>query len=519
MKLKITAEHAVLKHEKLLFGLFLILGIFLRFYRLGAVPPGLYFDEVLYGLDSLSILKTGKDIYGHFLPLAFQSSGYYPPVFPYLLAPFLLFLPLSAFTVRFPIATLGILSSVFFYFFLKNLINDKRNLVPLITFIILTTLPWYVHFTRVAFLSSLGLSLMIIGLYFIVQSFKKNYFIIFSSIFFVLASFSHYGYRLLASALFFIFMFIYRSNLRRNTQVFLLLTSVWILAIFLQLIAHVKFNSDFWVNRLASRDLLTIGKEYLVTFSPSFLFTNGEDYLINNPWSRGQLPIALLPFLIFGLLNLFKFDRKFVYFIIAFLFIAPIPSAVAGQGAHAVRNAPLMVPLIISISIGIESFLRIANKSKVMLSIFYLLSLVFIVEILINYKFYFTDYPATYSTLWGESIRKSINFADKNRNLFKNVAFTDTYNKSLSYFAFQSKADPALVQRAILFPVKFSGLPAKKLGNYYFLTTEELEEKNILMKIDPGTLLIDPIYFIENTNSKTAKCTDELSSFRSCIIR
>src|SRR3990167_4572763 len=87
----------------------------LRLLSLNRLPPGLFLDEVLHSLDAYSLIHTGKDIYGRFLPLAFQSSGYYPPLFPYILAPFFLVLPLSTFTVRLPAALSGISALGFIY--------------------------------------------------------------------------------------------------------------------------------------------------------------------------------------------------------------------------------------------------------------------------------------------------------------------------------------------------------------------------------------------------------------------
>src|SRR3990167_3759072 len=92
--------------------LIIILAAILRLANLLNLPPGLYLDEVLYGLDAYSLIHTGKDIYGHFLPLAFQSSGHYPPLFTYILAPLFLVLPLTAWVVRFLAAISGITTVV-----------------------------------------------------------------------------------------------------------------------------------------------------------------------------------------------------------------------------------------------------------------------------------------------------------------------------------------------------------------------------------------------------------------------
>ena len=71
------------KHKYLLF-LIIILALILRFYQLGRTPVSLEWDEVAIGYDAYSILKTGRDQYGKFLPLTFRSlDDYKPPIYEY----------------------------------------------------------------------------------------------------------------------------------------------------------------------------------------------------------------------------------------------------------------------------------------------------------------------------------------------------------------------------------------------------------------------------------------------------
>lgn len=61
----------------------LLLGTFLRFYQLGEIPLGLNQDETAIGYNAYSILQTGRDEYGVFMPLYFKSQqgNYYHIVF------------------------------------------------------------------------------------------------------------------------------------------------------------------------------------------------------------------------------------------------------------------------------------------------------------------------------------------------------------------------------------------------------------------------------------------------------
>src|SRR3990167_10691408 len=90
-----------------------ILGIFVYFYKLDKIPSGFYIDEALPGYNAYSILKTGKDEYGKFLPLLFRFYGSYnPPLYTYLTVFPIAAFGLSVFSVRFVSALAGLLSAI-----------------------------------------------------------------------------------------------------------------------------------------------------------------------------------------------------------------------------------------------------------------------------------------------------------------------------------------------------------------------------------------------------------------------
>ncbi len=98
----------------LLVVLILFIGIFLRFFRLGEVPNGLNQDETSIGYNAYSILKTGKDEHGKFMPLYFKSfNDFKLPVYIYLTAASEMIFGVTAFAVRFPSALFWIVHASF----------------------------------------------------------------------------------------------------------------------------------------------------------------------------------------------------------------------------------------------------------------------------------------------------------------------------------------------------------------------------------------------------------------------
>ena len=74
-----------MKIQKLTFIAIFGLALLLRFYWLTKNPPALNIDEVSIGYNAYSVLHTGKDEYGQFMPLLFRSyDDYKPPLYVYM---------------------------------------------------------------------------------------------------------------------------------------------------------------------------------------------------------------------------------------------------------------------------------------------------------------------------------------------------------------------------------------------------------------------------------------------------
>src|SRR3989344_4507091 len=116
--------------KKIPFSTLIILSIivlagFLRVYRLSVVPPELYGDELDAGYQAYSLLKTGKDIGGNFLPLYAQSlAEFKAPLLFYSMVPFVAIFGLSVWGVRLTAAFWGVLGVVVIYLLTKKLFNN-----------------------------------------------------------------------------------------------------------------------------------------------------------------------------------------------------------------------------------------------------------------------------------------------------------------------------------------------------------------------------------------------------------
>lgn len=142
--------------------LIVILAVFLRFYQLGSVPSGLTNDEVNFGYDAYSILKTEHDQWGNSLPITgFKGFGAYNPVlYVYLLVPSIVIFGLTPIGIRFPSAFFGTLSVFTIYFLAKRLFGEK---IGLASAFLLAVSPWAMGLSRVGIDSNAAMFFLLLG--------------------------------------------------------------------------------------------------------------------------------------------------------------------------------------------------------------------------------------------------------------------------------------------------------------------------------------------------------------------
>lgn len=175
------------------------IGVILRFYGLNESPPSLGFDEASLGYNAYSLMKTGKDEYGNFLPISLRSfNDYKPALYAYLSVPFIYFLGLNDASVRMVSATAGIVSLIFLYLLLRKFI--KNRWLVLVIFFILSFEPWRLHFSRTAFETNLSMVFFTIGCWLLLRT-KNKINVWLSLLFFGLSAYSYHSARLSAPIL------------------------------------------------------------------------------------------------------------------------------------------------------------------------------------------------------------------------------------------------------------------------------------------------------------------------------
>lgn len=188
--------------HKWLFAAILILAFSLRLPGLSTYPVGFTPDEASFGYDAYSILKTGKDQWGEFLPVVLKSFGdYKAPLMSYLTIPFVATLGLTKTMIRLPNAILSFLSVIAVYFLAGELgritkfEEVKIRTLKLLSAFIVAVSPWHVMLSRGAFEANLTTFFMPAGVLFFLLGLKNSKYLFLSSIFFGLNLFTYHSAR------------------------------------------------------------------------------------------------------------------------------------------------------------------------------------------------------------------------------------------------------------------------------------------------------------------------------------
>lgn len=462
--------------NKLLVFLILIFAFFLRFYKILEVPPSLNWDEVSIGYNAYSILKTGRDEWGEFLPLHFKSYGEYKlPGQVYFSIPAIFIFGLSDFSVRITPVVYGTLTVLFLYFLTLEL--SKSEVIALVSSFFLAVSPWHIQLTRASFESSFALMWLVLGVLYLVKGLENRKLLFLSALF---LSFSMYTYNssrgfipvFLITLILFYFKKVWRGKkgFLEPLVFFIILTlPIFHFLVFGEGNARYKLVSvadeagliprieerrniselPVFLERLIYNRYTFISyyviKNYLAHFSFDFLFVSGAGHKQHHPQGIGQLYLIQAPFLLFGLYFLFEKKNKYRWILIFWLLTAFIPASLTRDSIpHALRtlNATPVYQVITAMGIYyVFHYLKPVNFFT-----FYLLLFVSVFAFLyqfIRYQFYFyNQYPILYSRDWQYGNKRVVNYIGDNYNNYDLIVFTREYGEPHMFTLFYLNYDP-----------------------------------------------------------------------------
>lgn len=495
-------HHWLLMRSKYLIILFLILALasFLRLWKLGEVPISPDWDEVSLGYNAYSIMQTGRDEYGAFLPVVLRSyDDYKPALYSYLTIPSIKLFGLNTWAVRLPSAIFGILAVLATFFLVKELFKSER--LALTVSFLLAISPWHIQFSRVAFESNVGLAFNIFAIMFFLKGLKRDVFLFISIIFASLSLYVYQSEKVFTPLIFVVLLIIYREEIFQKTKKILALAVILGLVLSFPMLAFLLTNKNSLerakgvsvfseqlpyvftqrtLNDKSRKDLIGelvdnrrvyFAKEvvsgYLSHFDLNWLFISGDLGRHHAP-NMGLLYIFELPFVLIGLYKLLRFqDRKAKFLIISWFLIAPIPASITSGVPHAVRTLNFLPTFQIFTALGLLFFADAVRKRYKALLV--PLFLVFALNFFYYLDQYFVQQNFYTAKDWQYGYKETIRELSKIQNKYDKIIVSNQppMDQSYMFFLFYLKYDPSVYQK--LGQYASGGFRENhKFGNYEF---------------------------------------------------
>ena len=440
----------VKKHS--LFTSIIILSLFLRLYRVSSTPHDLYVDEVAIGWNAYSILKTGRDEYGTFMPLTFRSyDDYKPPLYIYLTSVTMAIVGKNALAVRLPAVIAGTLT-VMVFTKLVFLLTRSRKL-SLICGLFLAIAPWHLHFSRAGFETTLALFLLTFGAYAVLKAIIRNMPIFFwiGTISLIASLYAYHSARAIVPLL--LILAIQKLHIEalrylrdRHTKPFILFTLIILIPLIFHLFtaeAWTRAGTVSWINKNTSLIKIgeQIGRHTLSYFSTDFLFFAGDQIGRHSVREMGMLYIWQFPWLVFGVYievkKRMQTDMVFIVWILLSL-VAPVLTA---PNPHALRALPLVIPLTYFTVRGIIPLVNKYPAVKTALIIIVPLSLAYYLHL------YYYHYPKRSSLDWNGGYKAAVQYTLAHEREYQRIALTKSFIKGYAFLYFYGDFDPVEVQK------------------------------------------------------------------------
>lgn len=475
------------------FILIICITVFLRVYLLGKVPSSPDWDEVALGYNAYSILETGRDEYGKFIPVVLQSfDDYKPALYAYLIIPFIKIFGLSVVAVRLPAIIFGVISIIAIFFIMKELFKKpikiekftiSNSYIALLTTFFVALSPWHIQFSRIAFEAGVGLSINLLAILFFLKGLRNKYFLAVSFVFGAINIYVYQSEKVYVPLLFLVLFSVFWKSIQKISKKWIFLSFILALLVASPMIFYIltnpnalsrakgvsvftdttrllSSNTDKMKRNVENGDVLgqiidnrridyvkAFASGYLSHFQPNWLFYQGDVARHHAPF-MGNLYLFTLPFILLGIYVLLfsDIDKKTKYFIILYGIIAPIPASITIDVPHAVRTINFIPMYDVLASLGILFFIYYCLSKKIYLKL--PLIIIFLLIVFLNVSYYLNQYFVQQnfynSEYWQYGWEEAVLYTEKEAKNFNQVVVTNQapLDQSYMFFLFYTKYDP-----------------------------------------------------------------------------
>lgn len=452
--------------ELFLLTVLTLIALVIRVILLGQNPPGLFCDEASTGYDAFSLLQTGRDQFGQFLPLFARSFGdYNEALYRYLTIPAVAILGLTSFSIRLPAAIFGTLTIPVTYLLARKFF-DRRSAFFAALFLVIS--PWHIHFSRTAFRAILFPFFFPLGIVFLLNAIKGNpRWYLLCGVTFGLSLWTYSAARVFVPLfVFFTGIYLcYTGHLKRHPRYIL-----WGTVIFLGFLSGLSY---YWISpegiSRASQEIafspLAWGQNYLSYFNPRYLFIQGDPNLRHSPYGIGQLHLFEAISVAFGIIMSLRRKSTAIFLLGLWLILYPIPAAFTAP-EHALRSIVGAPAFAIFSGYGIGEMVNYFQRQNNYIQVKRLiLALVIALSSLLFIQRYFFQYPQYASSLWQYGMQDLINYSQKNKTY--PVFISDNFFLPHAFILFYEQIPPEDYQQAPIIVIQGDWFYTdQKVGRY-----------------------------------------------------
>ncbi|MCL4365728.1 glycosyltransferase family 39 protein [Patescibacteria group bacterium] len=491
---------SVRKTTLLLFFILLI-SIILRFYQINENPKAMYGDGLTLVYDAYSILKTGHDQKGNFLPLVFSLGGGRPAGYVYATIPFVVLFGPTALASNM-VSILSGIGIVFLLYLLGKEFFSKK--VGLAIAAVAALNPWELSLSRGPFETHFALFLTLLGIFSFIKGLKNKYYFLLFGLSFGIASQTYSTFKL-TIPLFTLMLLLWAKkdlgiNYLKKPLLFISLAIIVassVLSLYLTIsrgnqdrfdIINIFKNPD--IRSSVSQDVRENRKlddspsvisdilhtkyigltsvwveNYVSNYFLSFLFLHGDGQPRHNPTGMGEFFWIDAVLLIVGITYLYKSKRRLLILLSGWILIAPLATSLVGK-AHALRSSLLLPPILILVGIGLWKLCskprRLTNKLiLVFLGFLFLFQFIYFID-----GFYFLA-PRKNARFWSYPAKQASILVSKNLQKFDFIILSNDIDNMEFAYPVYTKLDPQLVIAQNQSPVKLDEFSFFKYGNVY----------------------------------------------------
>lgn len=456
----------------------LIVAFSFRIYKITSIPPSLNWDETSIGYNAYSILKTGRDEWGEFMPVHLKSFGEYKlPAQIYASIPAIAIFGLNEFGVRITPVVYGTLTVLLLYLLVQEMFRKKE--ISLISAFFLAVSPWHIQLTRGSFESSFSLFWFVLGALFLVKGLQKPKWIIASMVPFVISVYTYNTARVFTPMFLFVFYLINAKYLIKNLKYALLgfltfvILALPIVPFVLSGDASARYklvsitDDKGLIPRIEERRNLSklpavvtklihnrytyntfyFTQNYIAHFTPDFLFINGAGHRQHHVQGVGELYWIQAPFLLYGLYLLIKRKDQSLKILLPWLFLSFVPVSMTNDSIPNALRTLIAVPVYqILTAVGLLAIWETTKSRRQKTSLLIIVVILFLINFGIYLNNYFIKYPINYSRDWQYGNKQVVEYIKNNQDKYDLIVFTRHYGEPHIFTLFNLKYDPAKFQ-------------------------------------------------------------------------